>query len=498
MNQRRPKSLVLALDLGSSSVRTALFGQDGVRLADTLASRSYAIAYSADGAAELDPAVLLRATRLCITETLRARAASRALAEVPIIAVSGSGFWHGLLGLDRHGCAVTPVFTWADSRSKRDASQLRGELGERAIQLRTGCMLRAQFWPAKLRWLRRTERQLFHRVTEWTSPASWIFGELFGVSESSHSMASATGLYNLREQTWDREMCRLCGVRAEQLGAISDLGIAPKGIGGSPETAIFTAIGDGAASNLGSGADGPGSFAINLGTSGAVRVVMDMRRHDLPRGLFQYVVDSQRVVIGGAISNAGNLHQWCERELRLPDGHGEQALSRTAAAADRLVALPFWVDERAPTWPENTHGTITGVTPTTTAADLMRATTTSTFYRLAAILDALAHLSAVKQIIVSGGILHSAAALHILADCVGRDIQVCRELESSLRGAAIHALEQLGQTPAPLRAGRMVRHDRALAAKHRYRRHRQEALEDLFESAAAIPAREGRSPRQAR
>ena len=77
-----------------------------------------------------------------------------------------------------------------------DAARLREQLDERVIQERTGCMLRASFWPAKLLWLRRTQPKLFRRVARWVSPAEWIFEEIFGVRACSHSMASGTGLYN--------------------------------------------------------------------------------------------------------------------------------------------------------------------------------------------------------------------------------------------------------------------------------------------------------------
>ena len=59
------RALVLALDLGSSSVRTALFGTDGRRLLPSTASGKYSIAYTAQGGAELDPAALLREARRC-------------------------------------------------------------------------------------------------------------------------------------------------------------------------------------------------------------------------------------------------------------------------------------------------------------------------------------------------------------------------------------------------------------------------------------------------
>jgi gluconokinase len=330
-------------------------------------------------------------------------------------------------------------------------------------------------------WLRRTNRTLFDGVTNWTSPASWLFGQIFGAPAASHSMASGTGLYNLRERPWDAELCDHCHVNAAQLDALNDVPLASgTGSGALRDATIFSAIGDGAASNLGSGADRPRRYAINIGTSAAVRTTVArdgklLKR--LPPGLFAYVIDNARLVLGGAISNAGNLRAWCLRELRI-EGDGERALSREQAAADALTVLPFLVRERAPTWPENVPAAVTGVTAVTSAADVCRAATTATYYRLADILDSLERaVTPVDEVIVSGGVLKSPASLRILADSLGRDIQVCRELESSLRGAAVHALAHLGCEVAPLRAGPRVRHRPALTAKHRLRRKRQADFE---------------------
>jgi gluconokinase len=442
-------------------------------LAQTKAGRHYAIRYSEDGGAEFDAASLLTATGRVIAETLRG-------SNDPVVAVTGSAFWHGLLGLDRERRPMTPVFTWADSRGHNDAAELRHAFTEREIQLRTGCMLRSPYWPAKLRWLRRTNRRLYDRVRFWTSPAAFIFGNLFGARSASHSMASGTGLYNLQCEAWDIDLCAACGVRAEELDAIDDCGSLKSSHRRLRGARVFAAIGDGAASNLGSGADRAGLVAINFGTSGAARMMArkdDLRRRELPAGLFQYVVDAERTLIGGATSNAGNLHSWCTRELRLGE-NTDDALDRSAAASDGLGILPFWVAERAPTWPEGLRGAIIGLRQTSTAADVLRAVTTSTFYRLADILDSLAKSrQQLRQIIVSGGILHSAASLRILADCLGRDIHVSQELEGSLRGAAIHALTQLGYNPKGLRTGKLIQHDRKLTAKHRTRRERQRQFE---------------------
>ena len=271
MPRRLTEPLILALDLGTSSVRTALFDQKAQRIPRGNASQAYRVRHSADHGAELDPQVLLRATRKCLRQT-------RSLTKQQIASVGGSGFWHSLFGLDRAGQPLTPVFTWADGRCREDAARLREKLDERAMQQRTGCMLRASFWPAKLLWLRRTQLKLFRRVVRWVSPAEWIFEQIFDVPACSHSMASGTGLYNFARRDWDDELLEVCGLTRARLNPLRDE------VERDDQT-IYPAIGDGAASNLGSGASAKGVVAINVGTSAAVRTILDGRRAAALRSL---------------------------------------------------------------------------------------------------------------------------------------------------------------------------------------------------------------------
>jgi gluconokinase len=484
MPQGRAEFLILSLDIGSSSTRSALFDHRAQRLPGSDASAEYSISYTADGGAELAPMTLRRAVQRSISGTLNEQDRLTSRRGMPIRAIATSAFWHGLLGIDKNWRPVTPIYTWADARAADAARDLRVKLSERAVHARTGCMLHASFWPAKLIWLRKTHPQEFRRVAFWVSPVDWIYYGLFGTTLSSASMASATGLYNLARRSWDQELCDASGVdpgQLPQLGQFVEPRHLPRGITGPVR--IFTAIGDGGAGNLGSGANQKDAVAINVGTSAAVRVIQSgsqAKTAKVPLGLFRYVVDEDRFVIGGAVSNAGNLRQWALRELRLEESAAADQLvfARVRAAHDPLTTLPFWAGERAPTWPDRPHGVIAGVSQATTATDLLRALTSSVFYRLADILDLITTAGIrPRRIIVSGGILRSIPAVRLLADAIGRDVETARDREASLRGAAVYALQQLGlKIPAP-RQGSLIKYDRKLAPFHLVRRQRQHALE---------------------
>jgi gluconokinase len=462
--------LILALDIGTSSVRSAVFDARARPRRGSKAAQSYRVRHSADRAAELDAGTLLRASKHCLGQT------SRYLTKSKPGAIAGSCFWHSLLGLDRTGAPLTPVYTWADARCAPDAARLREQFDERTVQKRTGCMLRASFWPAKLAWLRRTQPKLFRRVSRWVSPAEWIFEEIFGARGCSYSMASGTGLYDLSRRAWDEELTGHFGLTNEHLGSLGDKVAANR-------LTVFPAIGDGAAGNLGSGATQPRLVALNVGTSAAVRSITPCKTTGFPFGLFQYAVDHERTLLGGAVSNAGNLRAWMLRVLRLPQGERaiEKLLRQGGRKADCLTVLPFWVEERAPTWPENLGSAVLGLNQSTTADDLLVAALDAVFGRLGEILERLEEATGrAKRIIVSGGIEQSPASLQLLANSLGRDLEVCADREASLRGAAVHALEQLGYEAPPPKFREQNGHDPAKARQARARRARQNSLEKLL------------------
>jgi gluconokinase len=461
--------LILALDVGTSSARAALFNSRAERLISSTAQVPYALRVAPDGTAELDPGVLERAVVRAIQGALKARRGLRG--NPPIAAVGMSCFWHSLLG--ENAGRPTPIYTWGDGRCQADADQLRQRLDERAYQARTGCLLRAPYWPAKLRWLRRIGET--RAGEKWLSPSDWLYGRLAGAYASSLSMASGTGLLDGRRLCWDDAMLRICGVRKRDLPPLSD---EPLHVTSDPVLPVFhrfpelkdvlwfPALGDGACGNLGSDAVGPHVAAVNLGTSGAVRVVHPKRPTRVPPGLFCYQIDARRALVGGANSNAGNLRAWALRELRLADDPRaiERALAARPGPIEGLTVLPFWAVERSPSWPEQLHGTITGLGFATTALDLLQAVTEAPYHRLAQIADELTGPRGGLDLIVSGGIRHSPESLQRLADVLGRPLRACAEPEASLRGAAVYVAERLGYRIAPLPAGKRYRPRKALAA----------------------------------
>lgn len=453
--------MVIALDVGTSSARADLYDAAGRQVADRFHRVPYEPRVTADGGVEHDPARLLDAAATCLDAvTVGARR------DGDILGVGVTAFWHGLLGFDAAGRPATPVYMWADSRAAREAAVLRETLDDAALHARTGCHLHASYWPAKLRWLRREQPAMVKRVARWGSFGEFLELELFGDAATSVSTASGTGLFDVTAGRWDAEALAAAGLEPARLFAVVDRTEGRRNLrapwtGRWPALRAvpwFPAIGDGAASNVGSDCVTPDHIALNVGTSAALRLV-PARSAPPPRGLWRYAVDRKTLLLGGATSEGGNVLAWCRNVLRLPDDAAlEEALASRAPDSHGLTVLPFLAGERAPGWRDDKRGVIAGLSLHTDPLDIVHAALESVALRLARVYALLAPHATAQHVIVAsgGGVTRSRAWSRMLADALGHAISWSHEPEATSRGAALLALDAvgarslLGAAPAPL------------------------------------------------
>lgn len=464
---RNRDGFILAIDLGTSSIKSAIFDGRGRRILETTVQQAYPLLADATGRAELSPRTLADAFDACVLGSIGTLRTLRAGEPFQVAAVGISCFWHSLLGLDGVGTPLTEVLTWADSRCRDDAAKLRETWGEQKAHSATGCMLRPSFWPAKLHWLRRTQKALWKRVRRWVSPAEWLVERWCGEGRCAIGMATGTGIFRPADLKWDAKLLHFLGVTPSQLNPVGDEPLQPlsERIARLPElrgSKWFPAIGDGAASNLGCGAVSMGLAALNIGTSAALRVMRTGTGRNVraPLGLFCYRVDAERYLLGGAISNAGNVRAWCLRELRLAadSEEVEKMLGQRPIPHHGLTVLPFWLAERAPYWRENMRSVLMGMTPATTAMDILQATSEAVYYRIATIAAKVIKTTGdTPQIIVSGGAQKSPSSMRRLANILNQPLYPSDEPEASLRGAGVFALEKMGWPVERMRLGRPVR-----------------------------------------
>ncbi|MGH9430274.1 MAG: hypothetical protein ACRD3T_01895 [Terriglobia bacterium] len=199
---------------------------------------------------------------------------------------------------------------------------------------------------------------------ENVSPAALSFGEylylkLLGTATASSCMVSGSGLWNQNNNAYDLETLAALPVDASQFAPEDQMDKPGSGLTAAyasrwPLLAAipwFPALGDGAANNVGCGCTAQHRFAWMIGTSGALRVVVEADRTETPEGLWVYRLDSKRFAVGGALTDGGSVYSWLKKTLELPpEAEIEAKLAPMPPPSHGLTVLPLWAGERSPGW----------------------------------------------------------------------------------------------------------------------------------------------------
>jgi gluconokinase len=440
---------VLGIDIGTTSAKAGAFDADG---AETGASEvHYALLEPQHGWAVQDPVAVVGAV---LEATRRALAGARK-ARVEVAAVSFSSAMHSLVGLDEHDRPITQLLTWADQRAAPQAERLRAERPH--LHGRTGTPLHPMSPLTKLVWFREEEPELFARARRWCGIKELAVHRLTGEWATDHSVASATGLMNLLALDWDAEALEVAGVRREQLPTLVEakhvLPLTAEGaraIGAHSGLPLVLGAGDGPLANVGVGAVRPGMAACSIGTSGALRLIVERPLIDEAGRLFCYALTPGRWVVGGAINNGGVVLQWAGEALAPELGeHSEEQLLEIAAQAPPgshgLLMLPYLLSERAPSWSTLPRGAYVGLTHAHRREHLVRAALEGVCQQLALVHASLHDAgNQIHEIRATGGFARSPLWRQILCDALGSAIGFPQNHHGSGFGAALLGMEALG------------------------------------------------------
>jgi gluconokinase len=442
---------ILTLDIGSSSARALLFGLDGQVIPGFESRISYRASTTESGGWEIDAATLFEIA----AQTLDQIHSQMQAKTIRPAAVAIDTFWHSILGVSADGKAVTPVLHPFDSRSADAAKKLAIRIDNDRQHSRTGCVLHPSYPPAKLLWLFETEPEIFRAAQRWMSFGEYLFLELFGTAACSTSMISASGLWNQAGNEYDGEILEALPVKRAQFAPVDAMDeeqtklsrrFAPRWpeLDGIP---WFPALGDGACDNVGSGCTERDQYALMVGTSGAMRACERADSIVIPSGLFCYRLDRNRFILGGALSNGGEVFAWMRATLQLlPANELERQLAELQPGLHGLTILPFFAGERSTGWRVDARAAITGLTASTTPLQILHAALESVVLRFRNVYEPMTESLGVPQEVIAsgGGLLHSQTWTKMMADGLPHSVIPCLEPEATSRGAALMALERIG------------------------------------------------------
>ena len=355
-------------------------------------------------------------------------------------AISMSSFMHSFLVLDSNGNPGTPVYTWMDGASPDGIEAIRSVIGS-GFHHRTGCHYHPMFPVFKLASEAMKNRRPADRIV---SPKTLLVESLTGECVEDFGMAAASGLLNVHSADWDTDVLRAANLKASNLPKLMERNaIVGKTTSGS---VVVNGSGDGFMANIGSGSESSSRIAITLGTSAAVRQMVQKPALDPSAGTFCYrATPGNEFLLGCASNNGGNALDWARQEFGTP-------------AADYVpnreipVFLPWLKGERSLEWNSDLRPSWHGRKADHTPFELQRSVMEGVLFNLAQYVEVIEKSSGVRanQIVLSGNGFLDPAVAPVLSALVSRDtLQPASSGLGTLRGVAVCAWRALGYDATP-------------------------------------------------
>ncbi|HEY2584118.1 MAG TPA: gluconokinase, partial [Mucilaginibacter sp.] len=415
---------LLGIDIGTGSTKAVAVSYTGQAL-DTTAQYYYPVKSPQPGYSEQDPELILEAFINCISDVVTKTG------EAPH-AISLSSAMHSVIPVDKNGKALADMITWADARSEAIAQKIRDSAQGPGIYETSGTPIHAMTPLCKLIWLRENQNKLFDSAHKFISIKEYIWYHLFNEFQIDYAIASATGMFDIKQLKWNPEACELAGISVDKLSTPVNTTYERTGLKKSliellklnTETKFVIGASDGCCANLGSFVTEPGVASITIGTSGAVRITSPQPVYNYQAMVFNYLLDEKTFVCGGAVNNGGIALNWLLKNFfdkKSPDNKDYEALfseiATIPAGSDGLIFLPYLYGERAPLWDTKSCGVFFNIKPQHTHAHFLRAGLEGICFALNNVLQTVEESSVpINQINISGGFITSPVWTQILAD----------------------------------------------------------------------------------
>lgn len=320
-------SLVLGIDIGTTSVSIVAIADCGQVKASTTLTHGAAVAELAAGCAEQSPDLLWQAVVTAL------RSVSEAICGSKITAIGMTGQMHSTLLLNDTDESCSNVITWQDKRAVVHQSggsslfeQLLSRVSSEDMEP-TGCRLAPGYMGTTLFALRQLG-ELPPKFSRTTFVADWIAGRLceqVPVTDRSH--AASSGLYDFHVDDWSSQLLNATGVDASWLPEVRSSGTVigevtqdvAAATGLPAGTKVCNAIGDNQAAVLSSLPDDNGALLINIGTGGQIvwRVPSFQRIDGMDTRYLPSAVDHHHefMLVGAGLAG-GDAFAWINRTVR--------------------------------------------------------------------------------------------------------------------------------------------------------------------------------------
>ncbi|MCY7352806.1 MAG: gluconokinase [Cytophagaceae bacterium] len=447
-------SYFIGVDMGTTATKAVAFDASGHVVA--YQSRHYEMAHPQPDWSEQDPKVLFDAVLESLVAVLNELGEGCEL-------VAFSSAMHSLMAVDENGKPLSNLLIWADNRANSLAEALKASETGQQIYQACGTPIHPMTPLCKLIWWRENEPELFAKATRFVGLKEYVWFRLTGEWVIDYSLATATGMFDLKKLAWNELALQTAGISAERLSKPvspytkralnreifnSQFSTARRTAFNRAADRVQLIIGasDGCLANLGAGAIVPGRLAVTIGTSGAVRVASAEGFTDPEMRTFCYRLDEELFVMGGGTNSGGVVFEWCCEQF-FPGKTSEEVIAlseKIPPGAEGLLFLPYLLGERAPIWNADAKGGFFGLTLQHTPVHMARAVLEGICLHTYSLVKILEERQEIREIYASGGFAKSAFWVQLLADVCGKPVYLPESIQAGAWGAVLLGMKATG------------------------------------------------------
>lgn len=424
-------SLLLGVDIGTSSTKGVLCSPDGAILAS--ATIEHETSFPRTGWAEHDADGLWWAEFVAIARQLTAGPYSGN--DIGAVAVSAIG--PCMVPLDGDGHPLRSAILYGiDTRATAEIDLLNDVLGLDNIFSLSGMALTSQTVGPKILWLKRHEPELFARTAMIHSSSDYVVFKLTGEHVlDRHSASYFAPLFNIETLEWDTRFASAV-IDPDRLPRLGDATGIAGGVCGAASAKTGIPIGtpvtfgtiDAAAEAVSVGVHKPGDTMLMYGSTMFLLGTVVAPQPDPRMWTTAHPLPGRRAVTCG-MATSGLLTTWfCDVTTGRQRADGRDSTfetliaeaTATPAGADGLICLPYFAGERSPIQDPEARGMFAGLTLRHSRAHLFRAVVEGIAFGARHNLDAMHEMGAAPErlIAVGGGTMNS-LWLQVVSDITG-------------------------------------------------------------------------------
>lgn len=442
---------ILGIDQSTSGTKAILFNQSGKITARSDQSHEQII--NELGWVEHDPEEIYNNTLKVVREVIE----KADISKKNIVAVGISNQRETAVSWDKiSGKPIYNAVVWQCKRGEAICKRIEDRGFKEMVKDHTGLPLSPYFSAAKFSWILENVPDAKAKANEgmlcFGTMDSWLLYKLTHGKyyKTDYSNASRTQMFNIKELTWDREVCGLFGISINHLPEVCDSNayFGTTDFEGylDTEIPIHGILGDSHGALFAQGCLKKGMIKATYGTGSSVMMNTGETPFFSKAGLvtsLAWGMDGKiNYVLEGNINYTGAVIKWMQEDLKLVSSPGETSeLAMKANTADVTYVVPAFTGLGAPYWDTKATGIISGITRTTKRPEIVRAGLDCIAYQVTDIVRTMSEESgiSIEELRVDGGPTKNSYLMQFQSDILNISVQVPDVEELSGMGAAYAA-----------------------------------------------------------